>query len=202
MKRISSALAAAILVLAVALPGCGCRQKVSEKIAEKAVEKAIESSAQKDGKDVSVKVDSGNGSMSITSKDGSGSVEMKTGEKSVTIKTQDGVFVSGDASKLPENFPKDVPVYPGAKLNAVTAIAQDAIFTVGMESSDAADKVAGYYKKELAAQGWTESQAVNQEGEHPVQSMGYTKGERGAMVTISREEDKTVIAVMTGKGIS
>jgi len=202
MKRISSTLVAAVLVLVVALPGCGCRQKVSQKIAEKAVEKAIQSGAKKDGKDVDVKMDLANGSMSLKSKDGSESMEMKSDDKSVTVKTQDGVFVSGDASKLPENFPKDVPTYPGAKLNAVSAMAQNNMFNVNMASPDPMDKVAAHFKKELAAQGWTEAQTMNQEGEHPVQFLNYTKGERGAMVTISRENDKTVVTVMTGNGMS
>lgn len=202
MKRASSVLIAAVLVLVVALPGCGCRKRVSEKITEKAVEKAIQSGAKEDGKDVDVKMDLDKGSMSIKSKDGSESMEMKSDDKSVSIKTQDGVFVSGEASKLPDNFPKDVPIYPGAKLNAVSTMTQDEVFNVNMASADAMDKVAAYYKKELAAQGWTESQTMNQQGERPVQFATYTKGERGVLVTISREDDKTAVTVMTGKGIS
>jgi len=200
MKRTFSWTIIVALAIVVALPlGCGCRQKVTDKIAEKAIEKAIESDAKKDGKDVDVKMDMKGGSMSIKSKDGSGNVDMKADGQSFTIKTQDGTVVSGDAAKLPDTFPKDVPVYPGAKLALVSTATQNEMFNVNMTSTDTIENVASYYKKELAAKGWTETQSMTQGGDQPMQMLNYTKEDRMAMVMASRDGDKTTITLATGK---
>ena len=184
------------LAIVVALPlGCGCRQKV----ADKAIEKVIEAQAKKDGKDVDVKMNSADGSMTITSTDGKEKVDMKSGDKSFTIQTKDGTMVAGDAAKLPESFPKDVPVYPGAKPTLVSTMAGNETFNVNFDTADTIDKVGAYYKKELTANGWQEQQTMNQAGDRPMQMLNYTKGERMVMVTVTRDGDKTVLSLMVSK---
>ena len=184
------------LAIVVALPqGCSCRRKVADKV----VEKAIEAQAKKDGKDVDVKMDTKGGSMSIKSKDGSESVDMKADGRSFTVKTKDGTMVSGDAAKLPDTFPKDVPVFPGAKLLMVSTETQNESFSIQMTSTDSIENVASYYKKELAAKGWTEAQSMTQGGDRPMQMLNCTKEDRMVMMTASRDGDKTSITMMTGK---
>jgi len=184
------------LAIVVALPlGCGCRQKV----ADKTIEKVIETQAKKDGKDVDVKMNSADGSMTITSKDGKEKVDMKSDDKSFSIQTKDGTMVAGDAAKLPESFPKDVPVYPGAKPTLVSTMAGNETFTANFDIADTLENVSAYYKKELAANGWKEQQVISQAGDQPMQMLNYTKEERMVMVTVTRDGDKTVLSLMVSK---
>ena len=80
-------------------------------------------------------------------------VEYDSKGKNVTVKTADGsVVVSGEGVKLPEDFPKDVPVYPGAKI--VSAVSAGRTDTSGhmatFQSSDAPEKVAAFYKSKFS----------------------------------------------------
>ena len=196
MRRSFTWTIAIALAIVVALPlGCGCRQKV----ADKAIEKVIETQAKKDGKDVDVKMNSADGSMTITSKDGKEKVDMKSDDKSFSIQTKDGMMVTGDAAKLPENFPKDVPVYPGAKPTLVSTMAGNETFNVSFDTADTIDQVGAYYRKELTANGWQEQQTMNQGGDQPMQMLHYTKAQRTVMVTVTREGDKTVLSLMVSK---
>ena len=52
---------------------------------------------------------------------------------------------------LPEGFPKDAPVYPGAKVLNTTKNA-DGMFVV-LQTTDAKDKVSAFYKEKLKANG-------------------------------------------------
>jgi len=186
------------LAIVVALPlGCSCRQK----IADKAIEKAIETQAKKDGKDVDVKMDTKGGTMSIKSKDGSENVnvDMKSDGSSFSIKTQDGVVLSGENAKIPDNFPKDVPVFPGAKATLVTTDTKSEMFSVSLTTADTLENVGAYYKKELAANGWKEEQTMTQSGDQPIQMMNYTKENRSVMVTVTRDGVNTALTLMVSK---
>ena len=186
------------LAIVVALPlGCSCRQK----IADKAIEKAIETQAKKDGKDVDVKMDTKAGTMSIKAKDGSENVnvDMKSDGNSFSIKTQDGVVLGGENAKIPDSFPKDVPVFPGAKPTLVTTDTKSEMFSVSLTTADTFENVGTYYKKELAANGWKEEQTMTQSGDQPMQMLTYTKENRSVMVTITRDGANTALALMVSK---
>lgn len=155
----------------------GCGQKVSEKIAEKSIERSIKADAKKEGKDVDAKVDLDKGSMSIKGKD----EEMNVGK----------------GAKLPESFPKDVPVYPGAEVGM--SFAQSDTYSVQLSTTDAMDKVAAYYKKELAANGWAEKQTLNQGGDNPMQTVSCEKSDRNLTVMIMGGKGKIDITLTTGK---
>ncbi len=82
-------------------------------------------------------------------------VEYDAKGNNVTVKTADGsVVVSGDGVKLPEDFPKDVPVYPGAKIASAVSSAQSGTsgHMVTLETSDSPDKIATFYKAKFS--GW------------------------------------------------
>ena len=75
--------------------------------------------------------------------------------KSVTVKEKDGsVVVSGEGVKIPEDFPKDVPVYPGSKLSSAVSAAQSgsAGHMVTLQTADPPAKVAAFYKSKFS--GW------------------------------------------------
>ncbi|MEO6421085.1 MAG: hypothetical protein ABIP39_16855, partial [Polyangiaceae bacterium] len=62
----------------------------------------------------------------------------------------------GPASRpVPEDFPKSVPIYPGATVTSGTSFDNPGqkVSSVGLQTSDAADKVAAYYKAQLPTAG-------------------------------------------------
>jgi len=104
------------------------------KAPEKAVEKAIESAISKDG--TTAKVDMSSGSTKITTTDASG----KTSQMEI------------GAAKVGESD-LGVPFYPGAKMgegaSSKISTPEGTMYTVMLQTSDAADKVASFYRDQL-----------------------------------------------------
>lgn len=194
----------------------GCGKKAAEKVAEKTIEEAIKAG---DG-DLDVDVNVKDGVVSITTRDAEGKVGLAISEGKMTVtqeKTEENVVVEGDdesftmtmgdgditavtgkKAKVPDDFPKDVPVYPGSEVLMSMKMSEKQIFTLQLGCADALDTVGAYYKKESAAKGWTESQSMAQGGESPMQMLMFTKEGRMITVTIAREEGKTMINLQTG----
>jgi hypothetical protein len=95
-------------------------------------------------------------------------IESKTGVKMDLTNGKEGVSftdsktgesVSFGEQKIPDNFPKDFPIYPGAKPAGTMSggnTQKDSIgFWVIFSSGDSVDKVKAYYDTELKAKGWT-----------------------------------------------
>jgi hypothetical protein len=132
-----------IVVLVVVVVGANfvwgkLKQKAGEMIASKVIEGAT-------GGKVDLKnLDTKNGQMTITGKD--------------------GTTVSIGQNKLPADFPKDVPQYPGAavagSVSGTDKTSGSGTF-VTFTTSDAATKVADFYKKEIAGQGWAIQNTMN-----------------------------------------
>ena len=78
-----------VLAAASALPTVGCK-RLAERAAEKAEEKAIE-------------------------KQTGGQVSINGQKGTMTIVTDAGAMTMGELAKIPEDFPKNVPIYPGSK---------------------------------------------------------------------------------------
>jgi hypothetical protein len=104
----------------------GC-DLITEKITEKVTEKAIEHTIEKEtGGDV--QIDKG----SLSFKNDKGSVEFNSG-----------------GAKVPDSWPKDVPLYPGAKVTM--AMSNDAQHVLALETPDSPDKAVAFYKDKLSA---------------------------------------------------
>ncbi|HEO69949.1 MAG TPA: hypothetical protein ENN80_01700 [Candidatus Hydrogenedentes bacterium] len=182
-----------IVVLVVSLGFIGCGQKATEKIVEKAIEKA----GEQDGVDVDVDVDSDKGAMSMTVKDEKGqthTMDMKTGKDgaSITMTDEEGPasVTIGEAATIPEDFPKDVPLYKELELRMVQSMPGQQSYLVLAHSKDPVETIAGFYAKECEAQGWEEEMTVNQQGSRMVL---YKKGERNLQVGVIPEEDGTAV---------
>ncbi len=69
-----------------------------------------------------------------------------------------GAKVDIGSNQVPDTFPKDFPLYQGAKVTSSLSGAQAGKsngFWMTMSSSDSADKVKDFYKTELIKSGWT-----------------------------------------------
>ncbi|RYG67492.1 hypothetical protein EON77_16435, partial [bacterium] len=128
----------ALIVFAVAVASgggsMGC-QKLREKVVEKATEKAAEKELEKQtGQKVDIQ---------------------KTDEGAQTLKLEGAQGTTnlavGETVKLPEGFPKEIPVYPGAKLTAAMSNDKDGkkAHVLVFDTPDKIDVVTTYYKANL-----------------------------------------------------
>ena len=114
------------------------------------------------------------------------------GKTAVNAVTNAATNATGVAGALPADFPKDIPVYTGATVigGGSAAGGKGASFS----TADAADKVAEYYKAELAKQGWTDVKTM---AAGPATSMTASKDKRILAVTLTKNptDGKTMITV-------
>jgi hypothetical protein len=82
----------------------------------------------------------------------SGQVQLT--EAGITMTTDAGAVTLGPGSKIPDDFPKTVPVYPGAKVNmaARSAAGKDrATWSLSLETGDEQPKVVAFYASSMSA---------------------------------------------------
>lgn len=94
---------------------------------------------------------------------------------------------------LPENFPSDVPIYPGARVAISNSTTDGA--TIGMETDDDRKKVVHYYETKLAAQGWKLDTTSNTKFKSILQGK---KENRSCAITVNQHTKlrKTTISVI------
>lgn len=95
---------------------------------------------------------------------------------------------AGKNLDLPEDFPDDVPTYPGWSIHSTAAMGPGT--TLGAMVPDDVETVASFYREQLANEGWTE-QGGN---ELPtMRILRFSKGNRVLGVTIAEGEDESTL---------
>ncbi len=129
-------------------------------------------------------------------------VEVDKNGNSVTVTGEDGTVKveGGDQASLPEEFPKDVPIYPGAKLVVSSSATADGktTFTAAYETEDDVKTVHGWYKKQLPKEGWTvQGETLTGTGTQSTGAIMTNKGESQLTVAATRSQDnkKTTITL-------
>ena len=181
------------------LAGCG---KAAEKVSEKAVEKAI----SVDGGDAKVDINSETGAVKVTGKDASGAeFKVTTGGEgdaqafSMTQATGEGGTVaiqSGEGTKIPADFPKDVPLYDGLAVQQAMSDTASGMFNVTGGVAAAPETVMAYYKEKTAAQGWKETMSMNA---GDMQTLMCEKDDRALSVMVSKDGEKSALSVSVSK---
>lgn len=173
------------LVAAISLMGLGCNPFQAAK--EKAEQKVADS------------ITSG-----ILSKATGGDVDVDTGKGAMVYKdNKTGSSVSiGENMDIPDDFPKDVPVYSGAKASSIMTNSTEKSASATLTSADDAAKITAWYEAKFKADGWTEdsNSTINK-----VEVRSYSKGDvkitisvwpnedegkTGSFITLSRTEEK------------
>ncbi len=98
------------------------------------------------------------------------------------------------AVMLPENFPKDLPIYPGVQ-RTLAAKAEKRAMGAMFESDADPEEIFEYYKKTLVEEGWVIAGEIDL-GDQRALHAG--KGDVVASVLINRTEGKTQITILTG----
>jgi hypothetical protein len=157
-----------VLLFAASLALGGCGKKSDETSGRTAQEKAAAKAIEK-GTDGKAKVDVSKGKTTI---------ETQTGEKIEVASGAEGV-------KLPDEFPKDVLVYKGAKVESSVKTPDGT--QLMLSTADAPDKVAEAYKAEMKRSGWEEKTSMVITG---MTMLEYTKNQRTATVQVMGEDGK------------
>jgi hypothetical protein len=145
----------------------------------------------------------------VTVQEKEGKIEVKNEKEDVTvvgdenqgqvkIKTRDGEStISYNKNKLPDNFPKDIPVYSPAQVQMTQVMENGKNVMASLNTEDDPGKIMQFYKKAFSQAGWEVKGEMNMGNTSLLQG---EKGERELNVTINRDQEKTVIAlVMSAK---
>ncbi len=133
-------------------------------------------------------------SATYTVKDGSLTVEQKgkdAGSMTFTGKNGETVAINMNGGKVPDDYPKDVPLYEGTKVIMSNSASEKHARHLILESKDPADKIADYYKKALDANGW-KIEGTMKMGE--LNMFTASKDNRQLVVQISNSNDKRTIS--------
>ena len=132
-------------------------------------------------------------------------IETKTGVtldaqgKTMTIKdSKTGAEINVGEGKIPEGFPKDFPLYPGAKVSGNISGAENKAgkgFWLIMTTVDSADKVIAFYEANLPKSGWIVENTMNI---GTSSTWEVTKGDMtGAVIVAADEKEKGTSIVIT-----
>jgi hypothetical protein len=130
-------------------------------------------------------------SKTYSSRDGSVTVTEKGKDQaSVSISGKDGkATIDYNSGKPITDYPSDTPLYQ-AKSILDMKNAEKNTRSVTLETTDAADKIADFYKTELASKGW-ESKATMNMG--AMTMITANKGNRELVVQITSDDNKRMI---------
>lgn len=164
-----------VTVLAVVFTLTGCRRSRKKESEEEAADRIVSRAVSlASGKKTEVNV-SGD------------TVQFKDAEGTLTVN-------AGEGAKLPDTFPKDIPVYKPASVMQ-SASRNENEFSVALQSKDDVEKIASFYTEGMAAEGWDAGQQMNM----PNRSIhSYQKGKRMIHLMIFKGEDETVITIGGG----
>src|SRR6267142_4049588 len=114
----------------------------------------------------------------------------KAGQSTVTVTGKNGetMTINPEGSKLPDDYPKDVPVASGAKIVMATSMntADNKGSSLVLESADSLDKTVAFYKKGLADNGWKID--------------GTISGENMTMLTAAKDTRQLVVQIGESEG--
>jgi hypothetical protein len=182
----------------------GCWKSVTQSASEKIAEKAIEHQMAKDGQEGKVQIDGNKISMDIKDKDGKTQqihVNGSGDNVSLSFQGEKGAqtLLSGENAKLPADFPKDVPLYAGAKLDMVMNDPGAGACTLQAKTADPLEKVAAAMEKDIVAQGWTAGDSVNMPGDQAMKMFAFKKADRTISLMLMKEDNVTGITLTLGR---
>ena len=130
-------------------------------------------------------VTTGDGKVTYTEKNKDGAASM-----TFTGKSGEKVTMDLNSGKVPADYPADVPVYKDAKVTVSQTVSEKNSRNLMLETSDAGDKVAAFYKSGLEGNGWKVEGTVAM-GE--LNMITATKADKQFVVQINNSGDKRMI---------
>lgn len=100
---------------------------------------------------------------------------------------------TGPEARIPEDFPKDVPLPEGITIENVSAMPAQGTFVVQGKAQQQLESLASSMQKQIEAQGWS---AVSSAGSQEIPDMkvlNFTKAGKMLNLTLIREDNATSI---------
>ena len=116
-------------------------------------------------------------------------VDISEGGEKITVETEEGSFTVGK-QELPENFPTDMPIYPGSTILSTSSNADNTV--VIFSTDDSVETVTDYYKKELASDDWEVETTASMAN---ATLLGINKGELNGGIVINESDEETQIVI-------
>ncbi|MFH1357492.1 MAG: hypothetical protein ABII18_10220 [bacterium] len=156
-----------ILIIALLIFTIGCSQSMTNKVAEKVVEKTTEKETGK-------------------------KADINISDQGFKMTTAQGAFdmQAGENAQVPKDLPKDIYLWPKAKINMVMQMPQG--LSISLQTTDALSKVATTYKAQMAKNGWKETMSMDMGGQN---MLAYKKADRTVQVVIAASNNETVINI-------
>lgn len=112
-----------------------------------------------------------------------------------------GAKVDIGSNSVPDTFPKDFPLYPGAKVTSSLSGAQAGKsngFWLTMTTQDSSEKVIDFYKTELEKNGWSVDSVFNANG---MNTQGISKETWKGSLSMGRSssDSETQIVIILGE---
>lgn len=161
----------AIALLAAAIAGLAACGGANEDTASR--ERQMEQAAADHGLDIDVEIDD------------------RGGDEQVVIRGlgHGGGTQVGRNLDVPDDFPEDVPVYPGLNIHAAGKAGPG--YSLQGQSADAADEIARFYEQQMAEQGW---QPGGETAAGPgMRMLRFTQEQRTAGVTLIGGDTATTV---------
>lgn len=137
------------------------------------------------GNDEEVAYEDGSTKVTINKESGISTLEASDGENKV-----EATFHQDGALPLPPDLPSDVPIVPGAVLQA--NIRTDELFNLRFKTSKSPSELSAYYNEQLKANGWNISAVTNMQGFTMIIA---EKDGRNCQVHIAEEDNETILMI-------
>lgn len=124
-------------------------------------------------------------------------VKVDNDGKKITFDGTGGQFSYSAEGNLPDGFPKDFPIYTGAKLTSswTTNGESGKGISVVWETTDSADKVQAFYKDKLPQSGW---KIDNEFAQESMQTISFEKDNVSGFIGLTESNQKLTISVTFG----
>ncbi len=123
---------------------------------------------------------------------------MADGAESAASKKSDAPPVLiGEDAQIPEDFPKDVPLYKDMKIEMCAKGAAEGVYTLSAVTPDTYGQVVKSFKEQAKANQWTEEMSADQGG--LMYTMTYSKDSRTLSIKVIKDDAQSSIMLALGK---
>lgn len=131
-----------------------------------------------------------------------GSIQTEAGVAGDTAVAESEEFdsesvLTGEDVRIPQDFPKDVPLYNNMKLEMLAKDGAEGGYTLSAVSPDPYGKIVESFKKQADAHQWTEEMSADQDG--LMYLMTYSKDSRILRIVVMKDDDQSSIMLTMDK---
>ncbi|MBX7256904.1 MAG: hypothetical protein K1Y02_11130 [Candidatus Hydrogenedentes bacterium] len=128
---------------------------------------------------------------------GSGTSTQSSAGQSPAAPAPEVKVQNGEAAAIPDDFPKDVPLYKAMDVLSVTTLTGGKTYVIQGSTPDAFEQVDMSMKHDAEANGWQEPATGNSVRDTKMSVRNYSKEGRTLNITLFQQDANTVINIST-----